>query len=327
MRRTALIVGLLAVLAAAVVLRRDDPPTPSAGPPPAPTVDVAGAPGQPACTAAAPAFPVTTPSMPVNTSALGDRAPAAYELGAPVSGRPRGVMVVVHGGAWTMTGPAMLSQARPEADAWRAKGWATANVDYRPCGHSLADTLAIYDLIRAKVGATTPICLDGESAGGHLALMVAALRADVACVVAHAAPTDGETLSDQDATDPATGAPSKLAPERLEIGMAQAFGQAAIRSFSPTTYAGSLAARLLLVSAANDTIVPPAQATELATAVSAARPGAYVRTLELAAGPRPWVHGSVGDAPLKALAQAETELVAPWATGAPAAPVHVDGWW
>ena len=40
-----------------------------------------------------------------------------------------------------MVGPAMLSQARPEADAWRDKGWATANVDYRPCGHALDDTL------------------------------------------------------------------------------------------------------------------------------------------------------------------------------------------
>ena len=157
--------------------------------------------------------------------------------------------------------------------------------------------------------------------------MIAALRPDVACVIARAAPTDGETLGDQDATDPATGTPSRLAPQRLEIGMAQAFGKRAVRRFSPTTYASSLGARLLLVSAANDTIVPPAQATELADAVKAARPGAQVRTLMLAPGPRAWVHGSVGDADLEALARAETELVAPWASGAPAAPAHVAGWW
>jgi acetyl esterase/lipase len=236
-------------------------------------------------------------------------------------------MVVVHGGAWTMTGLRMLSQARPEADAWRAKGWATANIDYRPCGFSFQDVLALYDLIRAKVGARTPICLTGESAGGHLALMVAALRSDVACVVARAAPTDGETLGNQDATDAVTGTPSRLAPQGLAIGMARAFGQSAVRAFSPMTYASGFHARLLLVSAVNDSIVPPAQANELATAVRAANPSAYVLTMNLAPGPRVWVHGSVGDGDLQALASTQDELVAPWTAGPPATPAHVGGWW
>jgi acetyl esterase/lipase len=327
MRAAVLVAAFAAVIAAAALRSQRDEPDPSPGPP-APKVDVEGVPGQPPCAATPPPFPVTRSSAPVNTSALGERAPAPYELGSPTTGtRPHGVMVVVHGGAWTMAGEPMLSQARPEASLWRGKGWATANVDYRPCGHSLADVLLQYDLIRTVVGPTTPVCLDGESAGGQLALMVAALRPDVACVLARAAPTDGETLGDQDATDPSTGAPSRLAPQRLEIGMAQAFGEGAVRAFSPTTYAGSLGARLLLVSATDDTIVPPAQATELANAVAAARPGASVRTLLLAPGPHTWVHGSAGDADLQALAAAEDELVAPWTSGTPAAPEHVDGWW
>jgi acetyl esterase/lipase len=325
-----LVAALLAVIALAAVLAHDEPdaaPAPS-GLPAAPVVDQSGMPGQPPCAAGQNTSPVTESAKPVNTTALGDAAPAPYELGAPTAGgRPRGVMLVVHGGAWVLSGPPMLSQARPVADAWRSRGWATANVDYRPCGHSLQDMLTQYDLIRAKVGPATPICLDGESAGGHLALMVAALRPDVACVAARAAPTNGETLPSQDATDPVTGAASRGAPQQLAIGMARAFGQSALRAFSPTTYANSITARLLLATVANDTIVPPAQATELASAVRASRPDAYVRVLSMGAGPKPWVHGSTTDADLQALAAAGGELVSPWATGPPRTPEHVDGWW
>lgn len=319
--RAVVLIGL-AVIAVSGCAGRDEPTAPA----PLPTVDQAGMPGQPPCAPTPVPGPATPPAAPVSTTALGPSAPAPYELAAPANGaRPHGVMIVVHGGAWTMTGPAALAQARPEAEAWQAEGWATANVDYRPCGHSLEDVVALYDLIRAKVG-DTPICLTGESAGGHLALLVAALRPDVACVIGRAAPTDGPALGDQPATDPVTGAPSQLAPERLEIGMAQAFGQRALRAFSPTTYAGSFRARLLLVAAANDTIVPPAQSDLLADAISEARPSTHVRTLVLPPGPQKWVHGSVSDAGLRELAEAQRELVAPWSDSSEASE-HVDGWW
>jgi acetyl esterase/lipase len=327
MHRRPLIIGLLVTVAAAVglvaILRGGGPSLK-----PAPAVDVAGLPGQPPCAARENTSPITPSPAPVNTTALGDRAPAPYELGAPTTGtRPHGVMMVVHGGAWTLAGPPMLSQARPEADQWRNLGWATANVDYRVCGFSLQDTLLQYDLVRDKVGEDTPICLDGESAGGHLALMVAALRPDVACVLARAAPTDGETLGQQDVTDAVTGKPSRAGSQQLATDMARAFGQGAIRAYSPVNYAKDFKARLLLVTVANDSLVPPAQATELADRVTAANPGTYMKVLAMAAGPTVWVHGGTTTAELSKLAGAEIELVSPWASGDTDAPEHVEGWW
>jgi dipeptidyl aminopeptidase/acylaminoacyl peptidase len=54
----------------------------------------------------------------------------------------------------------------------------------------VADVVKLYDDVRAMYGPTKKICTTGESAGAHLALMVAVQRPTVSCVVAHAGPTD-----------------------------------------------------------------------------------------------------------------------------------------
>src|SRR5205807_888698 len=59
-----------------------------------------------------------------------------------------------------------------------------------PEAASLPDVVATYDLVRSKLGARKPICALGSSAGGNLALLLAAARPRLACVMSYAGPTD-----------------------------------------------------------------------------------------------------------------------------------------
>jgi len=99
-------------------------------------------------------------------------------------------MIVVHGGGWVWTGAPIVQATRVFAQRY-ADRMLTLNVDYRPGGpQGLEDVLGFYDRLRAQRGPDFPICLSGESAGGQLAVMVAARRPDVACVVNEAGPVD-----------------------------------------------------------------------------------------------------------------------------------------
>jgi acetyl esterase/lipase len=106
-----------------------------------------------------------------------------YEVGLPTgdhAGRAaRGVMLVIHGGSWAAHGAIWVQAKRADADRWRARGWQTVNLTYRPCGQSVADVLWFYDHARTWFGAGATICALGTSAGGHLALLVGANRPDL----------------------------------------------------------------------------------------------------------------------------------------------------
>ena len=118
----------------------------------------------------------TAPGL--DTKALG-AAPAYYEVGRPLNGvSPKGVVIQVHGGGWSIVGIGATVSRRPNADWWRGQGWTSVNVDYRACAQSLPDVLWFYDRVKA-VWPSLPVCIEGGSAGGQLALMVAALRPDL----------------------------------------------------------------------------------------------------------------------------------------------------
>src|SRR4051812_45846813 len=206
-------------------------------------------------------------------------APARYEIGDPTGdfpGRaPKGTMLVLHGGGWHETDA--LSTVRGEADRWRARGWRTVNATYRPCGLSVTDALWFYDQIRARWG-TAPTCVAGQSAGGHLALLVAAWRSDVSCVIDEAGPTDPTTLPAQ-ATAGGAGSENSKA---LYNQMVAAFGLENLGWFNPVQR--PITARVLIGFAAGDWVVPWAQATELRDKLLAADPGAYVDAVRLEAG-------------------------------------------
>lgn len=127
-----------------------------------------------------------------STTALGSTAPAYHEVGEPAGAfagqPPKGIMLIVNGGGWSLNGPGAVAADRPDADYWRALGWRTVNLTSRPCAQSFADVEWFYDQARALWGPGLPYCALGWSAGGNLALMLAAARSTVSCVISEAGP-------------------------------------------------------------------------------------------------------------------------------------------
>ena len=241
----------------------------------------------------------------VTTSGLAG-APARYEIGQPTGDflgqDPRGTVLILHGGGWHETDN--LASVRGEADRWRARGWRTVNASYRACGQSFNDALWFYDQIRSLWDAV-PTCILGQSAGGHLALTIAAWRPSVACVVDEAGPSDPASLPTQST---AGGAGNENA-KALYNQMVAAFGlENLVWWFTPVQR--QISARVLVGFSASDWVVPWEQATELRDHMLADDPNAYVDAVQLDAGDVPFVHTGVTQAALDDFHAREEALVA-----------------
>jgi len=252
-----------------------------------------------------------------------------FTVGEPTSslapdGGPRGLMLVIHGGGWQSRGERSVDEPRnrAEADRWRARGWRTIAISFRsssegppevwpfyPIGQvlptvpgsarrSIDDVVWFHDRIREWQGSALPMCATGWSSGGHLALLLAAERPDLDCVVALAAPTDLPALF----------------AAWTDGGRAAAFAfgaQAASTSgngLSPVDVAGQIRARLLLATAANDSWVPPSQMDALRAALERSGSPAPIETLELEPGRQLFWHGHVSPRALAELQAAEDKL-------------------
>jgi acetyl esterase/lipase len=188
------------------------------------------------------------------------------------------------------------------------------NLTYRPCGQSLDDVLWFYDQARVYFGPTAAIAALGTSAGGHLALLLAANRPGVYGVVSQAGPTDLTTIQDEPVYNPATGLYDTTLGGRWVHNLgAAAFGEENLAPYSPATQAAPTlsATRVLQAFSADDTTVPYQQAADLANAMRLANPAAYVDNLQLAAGTFPFAHGQVTEAALQTFHARERALVAP----------------
>ncbi|MDQ3850962.1 MAG: alpha/beta hydrolase [Actinomycetota bacterium] len=245
-------------------------------------------------------------------------APGYYEVGHPTGAEatqaPMGVMLVIHGGAWATTGIGMVQNMRADADRWRARGWETVNLTYRPCGRSTADALWFYDKARAWFGARVKICALGTSAGGHLALLIGAHRPDLYCVINQAGPTDLRTIRNEGAYNAASGRDDQTSGPRWVHNIAvAAFGEENLPEYSPAAQASPTlkGTRVLQAFSADDPLVPHGQAADLADAMRAADPTAYVDSVQLAAGSIPFGHGLVSQAALDDFFDHEEQLVAP----------------
>ena len=117
----------------------------------------------------------------------GAKPPLYSEVREP-AGTPLGTVIVVHGGGWTQTGEGEVRYIAGEAARITGYGWRTVNVDYRPGRLALRDVLAWFDWTRDTYDG--PICVLGSSAGANLALLLAAKRPSVRCVIGHGAITD-----------------------------------------------------------------------------------------------------------------------------------------
>ena len=104
-------------------------------------------------------------------------------------GVPQGFVLLIHGGGWVFTGPATLAAEAPTVRRLTGLGWGVYNVDYRAGWLSVVDVVAAFDHLRA-LHPGVPLCAYGESAGGQLAMLLAASRPSLRCVVSVAGLSD-----------------------------------------------------------------------------------------------------------------------------------------
>ena len=250
-----------------------------------------------------------------STSALG-ALPFEYEVDEPAGGTPpRGVMLIVHGGAWSIVGRASMNGMRPDVERWRARGWRTVNTTYRPCGPSIGDIVALYDRVRSTYGRSLPICVFGRSAGGHLSLLLAAIRPEVACVISIAGPSDLAAIADQPTPADPVGA------RKTANFATAAFGGDRLAEISPTRL--PVPARVLYGIGVGDVLVPWEQATNFAAAQRRRDRASYVDTMHVEAGDVRFEHAGVSQAGLDAFFAREQTLVAPLIIGSVTAPAAV----
>jgi acetyl esterase/lipase len=231
------------------------------------------------------------------------------------------VVVWIHGGAWQSGTNRVMPGLLPTAamrDALLERSIAFASLQYRHSGEArfpacFQDVVAAVRWLRHFAGALglDPSRLGtwGESAGGHLAVLLALNIRDpellgdlgvgtgdttVQAAVGWYAPSDLLTMQEQ-ALDP--GFPDHDAPdspESLLIGAPVQTVPDLVRRASPVAHASASAAPLLLLHGAADVVVSPRQSEELAGALRAA--GADVE-LELVPG-ADHVFGGVDPLPL-----------------------------
>ena len=257
------------------------------------------------------------PGAGITTTGLGPDAPAYYEVGSTTgafAGKPpKGIMIVIHGGGWYVVGKQTLVSLRPYVDHWRARGWQTVSIDYRGCSQSIGDVLWFMQRIR-QLRPNAVICASGISAGGHLALLLASVRKDLACAISMAGPSDLAALAQQQAYDPVLGLLSPVRPTRLFNGAVAAFGASPSPLIfnSPIAYVAYVKARILLVGGEHDPIIPAEQNANYAAALKAAQPNAYVDTTLLPVGSLPFVHSGISQTGMDDLNARELALVAPF---------------
>jgi dienelactone hydrolase len=170
----------------------------------------------------------------------------------------RGVVLTLHQSGWQATGRAAAAREHPEDRFWLRRRWIAVNSSYRPGRAGLRDVLWVYDSLRRSLGPDEPICLSGASAGGNLALLAAARRRSVACVVARAAPSDLVHIGGEAAYDRSARGPVWVHDQAQRM-----LGAGALGRFSPMRVARRIRALVLLAEAAHDALIPWRQQLDL----------------------------------------------------------------
>lgn len=190
-----------------------------------------------------------------------------------------GTVLLIHGGAWYggINGVRSTDEHRSRYLAW---GWGVWSIDYADGRDSIRDVKTAFDRLAART--KKPICASGQSAGGHLALLLADQR-DFECVIGEGALVD-------------------LDPELYELSC-WAFCPKPDR-FSPIER-GDEDERVLLGHAKQD----PIQSIARVRRYEDGRNGVALRALDPGTA-GPFWHGDVDPAQLDDYRDAERELLA-----------------
>ncbi len=223
-------------------------------------------------------------------------APAVAPVAAPITRdpvgtAPRGTMIMVHAGGWAGhdANAQRLLMDRP-GELLLARGWRVVSVDYEEGQAGLQDVLDAAGSELARIGSNGPVCLYGESAGAHLALVAAERLRAIDCVIGLGTPTDLPLYTQEAATS---------LDDRLKLVASQItrlFGATldALAPWNLVSLAPKIHADVLLVREGDDNMVSPAHDARF----RAARP--TTQAVDLEAGNRSdaattFVHGTVSD--------------------------------
>jgi acetyl esterase/lipase len=246
------------------------------------------------------AEPETTPTTP-------PRPPVAAAVTAdPTPGPARATMIMVHGGGWAgHDARAQQLLMQTPGKLLLRRGWRVVSIDYEAGARGLDDLLETVDSEIARKTSNGPLCIYGESAGGHLALLAAARRGrEIDCVIGLGAPADLVRY------EPLAEAGSRL--QRIVAGQVRKyFGTSAaeLAPSDPVSLAPSIAADVLLMRSGDDAIIPASQSTRFA----AAHPATKVVTLQPGDPADPsdgFIHGTISPAGRAAYEQAIASFAA-----------------
>lgn len=208
------------------------------------------------------------------------------DLGEPIEHKPRAGVVLIHGGGWVAYDKSALLSV---CEALARDGLFAATIDYRLVKKTvpatrwpaqLADAQLAVRWLRANAGPLgldgARLCAYGESAGGHLAVFLAAKKTiepsdmagrladqpvSVACAIDNFGPVDltepGPTL---------TGTVKLLLGKPLRPATLAAY-----RAASPLFQVGRGTAPIFIEQAIGDSVVPAAQSFKLFAALTNAK--------------------------------------------------------
>lgn len=208
--------------------------------------------------------------------------------------RVNGVVISLHGGGWM--GDRDLAdirqKMRPFVKPALKLGWSVVHLSYSTgAAQALVDIHQTYLRVKQRFGRSVPVCLLGNSAGGHLALTyagISAKRSDVRapdCVVASSPPTDILAFRRQAAAKP------RIRRENLyrflEIGFRDSWQ---MHNLSPVRYVPRFKSKTLLFTVQGDPVVSPAQVVSFGAKLKRKKPKLHSRTVILNGGFLPFVH-------------------------------------